>query len=162
MTERWVIGLDIIIVLYLIKFLIILNWQSWLQISLYGHSLGSVLSYDILCHQETLTSPFPMEWIYKDKIKYESRTPNDMKSDDSLGKSFNEIVTIDSTKPDNVTLDQDGLGVESVDHGQSETVSGEEDGSDDCTNNDGLNQTDEVVLQDDENATTKSLREEVN
>lgn len=38
-----------------------------LQVSIYGHSLGSVLSYDILCHQETLTSPFPMEWMYKEQ-----------------------------------------------------------------------------------------------
>jgi hypothetical protein len=31
------------------------------KVSLFGHSLGSVLSYDILCHQESLTSPFPMD-----------------------------------------------------------------------------------------------------
>ncbi|XP_057789652.1 phospholipase SGR2-like isoform X2 [Salvia miltiorrhiza] len=37
------------------------------KVSIYGHSLGSVLSYDILCHQETLTSPFPMEWMYKEQ-----------------------------------------------------------------------------------------------
>ncbi|KAL2467475.1 Phospholipase SGR2 [Forsythia ovata] len=35
------------------------------KVSLFGHSLGSVLSYDILCHQGTLSSPFPMEWMYK-------------------------------------------------------------------------------------------------
>ncbi|KAH6812598.1 shoot gravitropism 2 [Perilla frutescens var. frutescens] len=35
------------------------------KVSIYGHSLGSVLSYDILCHQDTLYSPFPMEWMYK-------------------------------------------------------------------------------------------------
>lgn len=33
------------------------------KVSLYGHSLGSVLSYDILCHQENLTSPFPMDSV---------------------------------------------------------------------------------------------------
>lgn len=32
---------------------------------MYGHSLGSVLSYDILCHQENLYSPFPMELMFK-------------------------------------------------------------------------------------------------
>nr|XP_009625727.1 phospholipase SGR2 isoform X1 [Nicotiana tomentosiformis]XP_009625729.1 phospholipase SGR2 isoform X1 [Nicotiana tomentosiformis]XP_018633305.1 phospholipase SGR2 isoform X1 [Nicotiana tomentosiformis]XP_033517288.1 phospholipase SGR2 isoform X1 [Nicotiana tomentosiformis]XP_033517289.1 phospholipase SGR2 isoform X1 [Nicotiana tomentosiformis] len=37
------------------------------KISLYGHSLGSVLSYDILCHQIKLSSPFPMEWLYKEQ-----------------------------------------------------------------------------------------------
>ncbi|KAJ7961435.1 Phospholipase SGR2 [Quillaja saponaria] len=36
------------------------------KVSIYGHSLGSVLSYDILCHQENLSSPFPMDWMYKE------------------------------------------------------------------------------------------------
>ncbi|KAH6765763.1 shoot gravitropism 2 [Perilla frutescens var. hirtella] len=42
------------------------------KVSIYGHSLGSVLSYDILCHQETLFSPFPMEWMYKEPEKCEA------------------------------------------------------------------------------------------
>ncbi|KAI5668916.1 hypothetical protein M9H77_18769 [Catharanthus roseus] len=42
------------------------------KVSIYAHSLGSVLSYDILCHQDTLSSPFPMEWMY---------TENDMDED---------------------------------------------------------------------------------
>ncbi|TVU43733.1 hypothetical protein EJB05_10223, partial [Eragrostis curvula] len=33
------------------------------KVSLYGHSLGSVLSYDILCHQESLSAPFPTEHL---------------------------------------------------------------------------------------------------
>lgn len=33
------------------------------KVSIYGHSLGSVLSYDILCHQEHLSGPFPMESV---------------------------------------------------------------------------------------------------
>ncbi|VFQ66803.1 unnamed protein product [Cuscuta campestris] len=37
------------------------------KVSIYGHSLGSVLSYDILCHQKILSSPFPMEWMYKEE-----------------------------------------------------------------------------------------------
>ncbi|RQP03542.1 hypothetical protein POPTR_019G072300v4 [Populus trichocarpa] len=41
------------------------------KVSLYGHSLGSVLSYDILCHQENLTSPFPMDWMYKEYSRSE-------------------------------------------------------------------------------------------
>ncbi|ONI33711.1 hypothetical protein PRUPE_1G442600 [Prunus persica] len=36
------------------------------KVSIYGHSLGSVLSYDILCHQENLSSPFPMDWMFKE------------------------------------------------------------------------------------------------
>ncbi|KAL8167211.1 hypothetical protein V2J09_008710 [Rumex salicifolius] len=34
------------------------------KVSIYGHSLGSVLSYDILCHQENLSVPFPMDFMY--------------------------------------------------------------------------------------------------
>lgn len=33
------------------------------KVSLYGHSLGSVLSYDILCHQECSTSPIPLDSV---------------------------------------------------------------------------------------------------
>ncbi|KAF9670533.1 hypothetical protein SADUNF_Sadunf13G0078900 [Salix dunnii] len=41
------------------------------KVSIYGHSLGSVLSYDILCHQENLSSPFPMDWMYKEHPRSE-------------------------------------------------------------------------------------------
>eukprot|EP00249_Psilotum_nudum_P015735 c25495_g1_i1 orf=251-3232(+) len=33
------------------------------KVSIYGHSLGSVLSYDILCHQDTLISCIPIDQI---------------------------------------------------------------------------------------------------
>ncbi|VAI88521.1 unnamed protein product [Triticum turgidum subsp. durum] len=33
------------------------------KVSLYGHSLGSVLTYDILCHQESLSAPFPTDYF---------------------------------------------------------------------------------------------------
>ncbi|XP_014493841.1 phospholipase SGR2 isoform X2 [Vigna radiata var. radiata] len=46
------------------------------KVSLYGHSLGSVLSYDILCHQDNLSSPFPMEWMYKEHDQNEKSLPN--------------------------------------------------------------------------------------
>nr|XP_043625139.1 phospholipase SGR2-like [Erigeron canadensis] len=123
------------------------------KVSLYGHSLGSVLSYDILCHQETLTSPFPMEWIYKDKIKYESSTPNDMKSSTSSNSLINDFNTI-------------------VDHGTdnspSKMLTNKNDGVDECTEVDSevltssSNQVDEDVCQQDENTTIESLREEIN
>ncbi|KAI3986406.1 hypothetical protein MKX01_037688 [Papaver californicum] len=45
------------------------------KVSIYGHSLGSVLSYDILCHQHTLSSPFPMEWMYKENVNNEEAKP---------------------------------------------------------------------------------------
>lgn len=137
-------------------------WFLRLQVSLYGHSLGSVLSYDILCHQETLTSPFPMEWIFKDQIKYETCTPNDMKSSSSSrGKDFNEIVTMDSKKLDSPTLlDQDVLG---FDIGLGETLSDKDNDLDDCAEMaSGSNQIDEEICQHDEDTTIKSLREEVN
>lgn len=41
------------------------------KVSIYGHSLGSVLSYDILCHQENLSSPFPMNTVYKEQNESE-------------------------------------------------------------------------------------------
>ncbi|XP_062107911.1 phospholipase SGR2 isoform X3 [Humulus lupulus] len=41
------------------------------KVSIYGHSLGSVLSYDILCHQENLSTPFPMDSMYREHAKGE-------------------------------------------------------------------------------------------
>lgn len=41
------------------------------KVSIYGHSLGSVLSYDILCHQESLRSPFPIDGMYTGKVRNE-------------------------------------------------------------------------------------------
>nr|POE76240.1 phospholipase sgr2 [Quercus suber] len=46
------------------------------KVSIYGHSLGSVLSYDILCHQESLSSPFPMDWMYKEHARNEESSPD--------------------------------------------------------------------------------------
>ena len=33
--------------------------------------MGSVLSYDILCHQKNLSSPFPMDWMYGEHARSE-------------------------------------------------------------------------------------------
>ncbi|CAL9136027.1 unnamed protein product [Musa acuminata var. zebrina] len=33
------------------------------KVSIYGHSLGSVLSYDILCHQDCFSAPFSMDTV---------------------------------------------------------------------------------------------------
>ncbi|CAL5009042.1 unnamed protein product [Urochloa decumbens] len=63
------------------------------KVSLYGHSLGSVLSYDILCHQESLWAPFPTEYL-----KMECA------SDRSQGaKSTNEVAGHDSATEDQDT-----------------------------------------------------------
>ncbi|KAK4256407.1 hypothetical protein QN277_009277 [Acacia crassicarpa] len=42
------------------------------KVSIYGHSLGSVLSYDILCHQENLSSPCPMDSVHREYYKHEN------------------------------------------------------------------------------------------
>ncbi|RCV29405.1 hypothetical protein SETIT_6G010900v2 [Setaria italica] len=63
------------------------------KVSLYGHSLGSVLSYDILCHQESLWAPFPTEYL---NMEYAS--------DRSQGaKSANEVAAHDSVTEDHGT-----------------------------------------------------------
>ncbi|PVH36158.1 hypothetical protein PAHAL_6G009500 [Panicum hallii] len=63
------------------------------KVSLYGHSLGSVLSYDILCHQETLWAPFPTEYLNMEWT-----------SDRSQGaKSANEVAVHDAATKDHDT-----------------------------------------------------------
>ncbi|CAH8254434.1 unnamed protein product [Arabidopsis lyrata] len=51
------------------------------KISIYGHSLGSVLSYDILCHQQNLSSPFPMDSVYKKFFPDEESPPTPASAD---------------------------------------------------------------------------------
>lgn len=53
-----------------------------IQISIYGHSLGSVLSYDILCHQHNLSSPFPMDAVYKKFFPDEESPPVQASADE--------------------------------------------------------------------------------
>ncbi|KAJ0233122.1 Phospholipase SGR2 [Hirschfeldia incana] len=52
------------------------------KISIYGHSLGSVLSYDILCHQHNLSSPFPMDAVYKKFFPDEESPPIQASADE--------------------------------------------------------------------------------
>ena len=65
-----------------------------MQVSLYGHSLGSVLSYDILCHQENLSSPFHVDLASKENLYRESsnasvgRQPSECGSTSNLGKDI--------------------------------------------------------------------------
>ncbi|XP_051143262.1 phospholipase SGR2 [Andrographis paniculata] len=85
------------------------------KVSIYGHSLGSVLSYDILCHQENLYSPFPMEWMYKEREKSES--PSSIGSDSSAscnrntnfgdGRSENVGEESVASHEDNLDLDEE-------------------------------------------------------
>ncbi|MCL7042162.1 hypothetical protein MKW94_019913, partial [Papaver nudicaule] len=44
-----------------------LNHDSPFHVSIYAHSLGSVLSYDILCHHENLSCLFPVDFMYKER-----------------------------------------------------------------------------------------------
>nr|XP_023882469.1 phospholipase SGR2 [Quercus suber]POF22783.1 phospholipase sgr2 [Quercus suber] len=60
------------------------------KVSIYGHSLGSVLSYDILCHQENLSSPFPMDWMYKDQARNKESSP-DVNNQSSLCDSLTKL-----------------------------------------------------------------------
>ncbi|CAI8600501.1 unnamed protein product [Vicia faba] len=63
------------------------------KVSLYGHSLGSVLSYDILCHQNNLSSPFPMDWMYKEHGEDGEPVPNE-KSNYFKHSSINQDDTL--------------------------------------------------------------------
>lgn len=71
-----------------------------IQVSIYGHSLGSVLSYDILCHQENLSSPFPMDCLYQNRsnceqpLEHQSSTPNhSAESEEKISASLHTVVT---------------------------------------------------------------------
>ncbi|XP_074263973.1 phospholipase SGR2 isoform X2 [Silene latifolia] len=55
------------------------------KVSLYGHSLGSVLSYDILCHQEKLSSPFPMDCLFRKQVRDEEPIGNVSKLSSQAG-----------------------------------------------------------------------------
>ncbi|KAJ7950329.1 Phospholipase SGR2 [Quillaja saponaria] len=66
------------------------------KVSIYGHSLGSVLSYDILCHQENLSSPFPMDSIYKEHADSDSKNHSSMSNRLSNQEDMNYSV-IDDT-----------------------------------------------------------------
>lgn len=83
------------------------------KVSLYGHSLGSVLSYDILCHQITLSSPFPMEWMYKEQNE------NELSQQDQSNLSLDQNTAFISDDETNIRegnksnlLDKDKMNVE--------------------------------------------------
>ncbi|OMO89133.1 Shoot gravitropism [Corchorus capsularis] len=69
------------------------------KVSIYGHSLGSVLSYDILCHQENLTCPFPMEGIYEKQAKDLGISPNQFSKCSSLANIEEQNSTIMTKDP---------------------------------------------------------------
>ncbi|XP_010518969.1 PREDICTED: phospholipase SGR2 isoform X1 [Tarenaya hassleriana] len=87
------------------------------KVSIYAHSLGSVLSYDILCHQKNLSSPFPMDSIYKKFFPDEESAPvrssrhssshpstnldkdncNQMDTEEIVGEDDNSMMAKEST-----------------------------------------------------------------
>ncbi|XP_061946301.1 phospholipase SGR2-like isoform X1 [Populus nigra] len=67
------------------------------KVSIYGHSLGSVLSYDILCHQENLSSPFPMDWMYNEHPRSEESSL-DTKHDFSTNLEGNNSNVVSEAK----------------------------------------------------------------
>ncbi|XP_020214239.1 phospholipase SGR2 isoform X1 [Cajanus cajan] len=68
------------------------------KVSLYGHSLGSVLSYDILCHQVNLSSPFPMNWMYKEHDENGESLP-DKESHHVRNSPINQDYTFSMVSP---------------------------------------------------------------
>ncbi|XP_038713765.1 phospholipase SGR2-like isoform X2 [Tripterygium wilfordii] len=138
------------------------------KVSLYGHSLGSVLSYDILCHQENLSSPFPMDWMYKEHVRNEEPS-HDMNNQSPTCDSLTDMVDKrshipkatedivdpvdrESVSPPSTLLDEDGL--KSLDEATT------------THNNDpviGLNEASEEECKDtcDKEETIKLLEEEV-
>ncbi|KAK8681498.1 hypothetical protein V6N13_053900 [Hibiscus sabdariffa] len=77
------------------------------KVSIYGHSLGSVLSYDILCHQENLSSPFPMQWVYEKDSKDLECSP-DMNNQSSECSSSANLEEKNSTMMKKDTVDCPG------------------------------------------------------
>ncbi|XP_024954305.2 phospholipase SGR2 isoform X2 [Citrus sinensis] len=100
------------------------------KVSIYGHSLGSVLSYDILCHQENLSSPFPMDCLYKERAGSEESSP-DMNNQPSRCNSStnleNNISTMMNDTREKVNpADEDTMSVQSTQvmhEGNSEDLS---------------------------------------
>ncbi|ESR54897.1 hypothetical protein CICLE_v10018750mg [Citrus x clementina] len=100
------------------------------KVSIYGHSLGSVLSYDILCHQENLSSPFPMDCLYKEHAGSEESSP-DMNNQPSRCNSStnleNNISTMMNDTREKVNpADEDTMTVQSTQvmhEGNSEDLS---------------------------------------
>ncbi|KAL2901454.1 Phospholipase SGR2 [Bienertia sinuspersici] len=88
------------------------------KVSLYGHSLGSVLSYDILCHQENLSSPFPMEFMYAKHDKEDEPSRNDPKvssefsSRDDGTRNLQETLKDDKSGEHHIPSMQENVGTE--------------------------------------------------
>ncbi|KAK9162095.1 hypothetical protein Syun_002997 [Stephania yunnanensis] len=86
------------------------------KVSIYGHSLGSVLSYDILCHQNHLSCPFPLEFMFaehaKDEKSHQDGTaqPSEVGRIPKLGNenSITKVTNIEEHAKSENTLPDDG------------------------------------------------------
>ncbi|KAJ0080905.1 hypothetical protein Patl1_10713 [Pistacia atlantica] len=89
------------------------------KVSVYGHSLGSVLLYDILCHQENLSSPFPMDWMYKEQEDTIEESSHALNNQPSNGDSSTDLKGKSSTETNETedkvgSADEDKMGVQSA------------------------------------------------
>ncbi|WOL03623.1 phospholipase SGR2 [Canna indica] len=117
------------------------------KVSLYGHSLGSVLSYDILCHQECSSASFPMETLLMKN--------NDIPEKESdVDASYQPIQSSVSMRPENhdtkigtVSESLTCVGGSSTSHKYS-SVYERETGKLSCTEDHNLNKDLQEVLSD--------------
>ncbi|XP_017252541.1 phospholipase SGR2 isoform X2 [Daucus carota subsp. sativus] len=86
------------------------------KVSLYGHSLGSVLSYDILCHQDNLLSPFHVDLASKENLYRTSSNANVGKQHFESGSTSNlgkDILVKNESKGMEDATDEGMLNVNS-------------------------------------------------
>ncbi|XP_068313537.1 phospholipase SGR2-like isoform X4 [Pyrus communis] len=73
------------------------------KVSIFGHSLGSVLSYDILCHQEKFSSLFPMDWMFKEHARDREPSPDiDNQSTYNTPSNLGDAITFVNNQTDDI------------------------------------------------------------
>lgn len=77
------------------------------KVSIYGHSLGSVLSYDILCHQENLCPSLPMDSVYMGCCEKEPQvdaTCQPVSSNNEMSDNISCAMVEESSVPDTYSM----------------------------------------------------------
>ncbi|KAJ4964881.1 hypothetical protein NE237_016730 [Protea cynaroides] len=100
------------------------------KVSIFGHSLGSVLSYDILCHQENLSSTLPMDLMFNEHVIHE-QSPSSSLNQSSISPSFINLMDVDSTVNDESFKDWVGTNKEESSISQLNALVYKEDGTGD-------------------------------
>ncbi|KAM1013283.1 hypothetical protein EV1_042886 [Malus domestica] len=73
------------------------------KVSIFGHSLGSVLSYDILCHQENFSSLFPMDSMFKEHARDREPSPDiDNQSTYNTPSNLGDAITFVNNQTDDI------------------------------------------------------------